>query len=143
MPEPKPKLSAEVKIVDAPSTDPTAYFSAPPFVMEEKKKKKKRRYSRGSASGQNLGRGVARSAETISEGVARTFSDYDTRRNKSSFKKRDGAVRDGIDNWTKALSKGMRFAGKAPYQFFKIVTRGPGSKQVRNALRLFTPPPLR
>jgi hypothetical protein len=106
-------------------------------------KKKKRRYSAGLGTIQHLERGVARSLETVSKGVARTFSEYSERSDKSARKKRDGALRDGIRNWTKALSKGMRVAGDAPYDFVKQVNRGPGSKQVRDTVRLLTPPPLR
>ena len=86
---------------------------------------------------------MARSLETLAEGVARTFSEYSERSDKSARKKRDGALRDGIKNWTKALSKGMRVAGDAPYDFVKQVNRGPGSKKVRDTVRLLTPPPLR
>jgi hypothetical protein len=106
-------------------------------------KKKKRRYSFGLGTVQHVERGVARSLETVSKGVARTFSEYSERSDKSARKKRDGAIRDGIENWTKALSKGMRIAGDAPYEFVKQINRGPGSKQVRDTVRLLTPPPLR
>jgi hypothetical protein len=106
-------------------------------------KKKKRRYSFGLGTIQHLERGVTRSLETVSKGVARTFSVYSERSDNSARKKRDGTIRDGIENWTKALSKGMRIAGEAPYDFVKNVNRGPGSKQVRETVRLLTPPPLR
>jgi hypothetical protein len=106
-------------------------------------KKKKRRYSFGLGTVQHLERGVTRSLETVSKGVARTFSEYSERSGKSARSKRDGALRDGIENWTKALSKGMRIAGEAPYDFVKNVNRGRGSKQVRDTVRLLTPPPLR
>jgi hypothetical protein len=107
------------------------------------KKKKKRRYSFGLGTIQHLEHGVTRSLETVSKGVARTFSEYSERSDKSARTKRDGALRDGIENWTKALSKGMRIAGDAPYEFVKNVNRGSGSKQVRDTVRLLTPPPLR
>ena len=106
-------------------------------------KKKKRRYSAGLGTIQHLERGVTQSLETVTKGVARTFSEYRERSNKSARAKRDGALRDGIENWTKALSKGMRIAGEAPYDFVKNVNRGRGSKQVRDTVRLLTPPPLR
>jgi hypothetical protein len=112
-------------------------------VTEVEKKKKKRRYSRGLGTLQHLVRGVSRSAETVTEGVARVFSEYNERSDKSSRRKRDGALRDGIENWTKALSKGIQIAGDAPYKFVKEINRGPGSKQVRDTVRLLTPPPLR
>jgi hypothetical protein len=129
----------------------SAHTAAPPVILQESvrvkkvsgKKKKKLRYSFGLGTIQHLERGVTRSLETVSKGVARTFSEYSERSGSSARKKRDGALRDGIANWTKALSKGMRIAGEAPYDFVKNVNRGPGSKQVRETVRLLTPPPLR
>lgn len=112
-------------------------------IDETKKKKKKRRYTNGLGTIQNVERGVTRSLDTVSEGIAKVFSEYTKRSKKSSFKKRDGALRDGLENWTRALSKGMRVAGKAPYQFVKEVNSGRSSKRLRDTLRSLTPPPLR
>ena len=130
--------------------EPAAAHPAPLRVIlqesvraKDAKVKKKRRYSFGLGTIQHLERGVTRSLETASKGVARTFSEYSERSGKSARKKRDGAIRDGIENWTKALSRGMRIAGDAPYDFVRQVNRGPGSKQVRDTVRLLTPPPLR
>src|ERR1700689_5173797 len=119
-----------------------AHGARPTVILQEsirvksvsggKKKKKKRRYSFGLGTVQHLERGVTRSLETVSKGVARTYSDYSERSDKSARRKRDGALRDGIENWTKALSKGMRIAGDAPYDFVKQMNGGPGSKQVPN-----------
>ena len=141
-----PEIKAEVK----PAV-PVPTAARPAVILHESGrvknvrvgKKKKRRYSFGLGTVQHLERGVARSLETVSKGVARTFSEYSERSDKSARKKRDGALRDGIENWTKALSKGMRIAGDAPYDFVKQINRGPGSKQVRDTVRLLTPPPLR
>jgi hypothetical protein len=105
--------------------------------------RKRRRYSRGLGPVQSLGRGVAHTMETLSESVAKIFSEYSTRSDRSARRKKDGALRDGIENFTVALSKGMRIAGKAPYRFVKNVNRGPGSRQLRNLVRALTPPPLR
>jgi len=127
----------------APTVLPAVILHESIRVKSGKGKKKKRRYSAGLGTIQHLERGVARSLETVSKGVARVFSEYSERSDKSARKKRDGALRDGIENWTKALSKGMRVAGDAPYDFVKQVSRGRGSKQVRKTVRLLTPPPLR
>jgi hypothetical protein len=106
-------------------------------------KKKNIRYSFGLGTIQHLERGATRGLETASKGAARTFNVYSERSNKSAHNKRDGAIKDGIENWTKAISKGMRTAGSAPYDFFRQLGRGPGSKQVRDTIRLLMPPPLR
>jgi hypothetical protein len=135
------------------SAEPVAapVHAAPPLVILHQSirvkkvgvRKRKRRYSDGVGTIQHLERGVTRSLETVSKGVARAFSEYSERSDQSARKKRDGALRDGIENWTKALSKGMRIAGDAPYDFVKQLNRGPSSKQVRDTVRLLTPPPLR
>ena len=114
----------------------SAQIAPPPVILRErmgvksaKGGKKKRRYTRGLSTIQHLERGMARSLETLAEGVARTFSEYSERSDKSARKKRDGALRDGIKNWTKALSKGMRVAGDAPYDFVKQMNRGPAQRR--------------
>jgi hypothetical protein len=143
---PKTTETNPAEPVAAPASTPM-----PPVILRasiraskpKARKKKKRRYSFPLNTIQHLERGVTRSLETVTKGVARTFSDYTDRSDKSAHKKRDGALRDGIANWTKAFSKGMRVAGEAPFDFVKEVNRGPGSKQVRDTVRLLTPPPLR
>ncbi len=137
------QLDQETKLPESERAG-TARYAAPPIVIEDKKsKKKKRRYSRGLRAVQDLERGVTRSLETVTDGVARVFSEYSKRRNASSRKKRDGAIRDGIENWSRAVGKGMRVASKAPYRFVKAVNRGRASKQLRDTVRALTPPPLR
>jgi hypothetical protein len=142
------KIKTEIKPAEPVAA--SAHAARPTVILHEsirvksvRERKKKRRYSAGLGTIQHLERGVARSLETVSKGVARTFSEYRERSDKSASKKRDGALRDGIENWTKALSKGMRIAGDAPYDFVRRVNRGSGSKQVRDTVRLLTPPPLR
>jgi Family of unknown function (DUF6312) len=112
------------------------------FVMDVKKKKK-RRYTKGLRAVQQIERGLARSLDVFAEGVARTFSEYRKRSGKSARKKKDGALRDGIENWTKAIGKGISASSKAPYDFVKTVNSGRGSKQLRRTIRSLTPPPLR
>jgi len=115
--------------------------AAPPVVVETQKRK--RRTSGGLDTIQKVERGMTRSLERVSKGVARMFSDYSKRREDSSREKRDGALRDAIENWSKAMSKGMRVASKAPNDFVKEVNRGRQSKRLRKTVRAFIPPPLR
>lgn len=120
-----------------------AHVDATLIVTETKTKKRKRRYTRGLSGIQHLERGVARSLDVMAEGFARVFSDYKKRSDKSARKKRDGALRDGLENWTKAMGKGMSISSKAPYKFVRTVSRGRGTKQLRRTLRALVPPPLR
>jgi hypothetical protein len=124
------------------SSHPAASHPTHETVIVEEKKKK-RRYSGGLRGIQNLERGAAKSLDTLARGAARMFEVYNVEREKSSRKKRDGALRDGLANWAKAMSKGLRVAGDAPYDFIKTVNKGKGSKRLRKTVRIFIPPPLR
>jgi len=138
-----PKVAGVEKMLDFTQPAQPVAMGPPIVVDDDRKGKKNRRYSRGLRTVQDVERGVSRSLETLSEALARTFRDYRKRSSRSSRRKRDGAIRDGIENWTKAMSKGMRVAGDAPYKLAKSVNRGKLGKQVRDAVRLATPPILR
>jgi len=105
--------------------------------------KKKKKYSRGLRASQEVEHGIANAASTLSNAIADTFGTYKKRSRSSSFKKRDGAVRDAIKNWTKATSQGMKTASDAPYQFVKTVNRGKASRRIRDAVRMVSPPMFR
>jgi hypothetical protein len=105
--------------------------------------KEKRRYSRRMRGSQEIERGVSKAAASLGDAVAATFNSYKDRSNASSFKKRDGAVKDGIKNWTKAYGKGMKKASDAPYQVVKAVNTSKASKQIRDAVKMFAPPMFR
>lgn len=105
--------------------------------------KKKRKYTRGMRAQQELERGMSRAAASIGDAVAATFNTYKDRSRSSSYKKRDGAVKDAIKNWTKATSKGMKKASDAPFELVKSVNRGRASKQIRDAVRMVSPPMFR
>jgi len=105
--------------------------------------KEKRKYSRGLRAGQEMERGFSRAAASLGDAIAETMNTYKERSRASSFKKRDGALRDAIKNWTKATSKGMKTASDAPYEIVKAVNRGKATKQVRDAIKMFSPPMFR
>jgi hypothetical protein len=105
--------------------------------------KEKRKYSRRMRGGQELERGVSRAASSLGDAVAATFKSYKDRSRTSSFKKRDGAVKDALKNWTKAYSKGMKKASDAPYQLVKAVNSNKASKQIRDAVKMVSPPMFR
>jgi len=105
--------------------------------------KEKRKYSRRMRGGQEIERGVSRAAASLGDAVAATFNSYKDRSRKSSFKKRDGAVKDALKNWTRAYSKGMKKASDAPYQLVKAVNSNKASKQIRDAVKMVSPPMFR
>lgn len=105
--------------------------------------KKKRKYSRGMRSVQEFERGASRAAREISKAVAKGLTSYTKRSAASSRKRRDGAVRDMLENVAKGLGRGMKAGSDAPYQLVKAVNSRRFSKQVRDALRMVAPPLFR
>ncbi|HWE49964.1 MAG TPA: hypothetical protein VG273_09255 [Bryobacteraceae bacterium] len=103
----------------------------------------KRKYSRRTRGAQEIERGISKAAASMGDAVAATFTTYKERSRASSFKKRDGAVKDAVKNWTKAYSKGIKEASDVPYQFVKTVNKSKASKQIRDAVKMFSPPMFR
>ena len=103
----------------------------------------KRKYSKGAKGILVLERAVSKSMEQISEGLTRTLQVYNKKSDKSSRKKRDGAFRDGLQNWAAAMSKGASTASEAPEILMKAVNKGPGGKSLRKIALSFVPPQLR
>src|SRR6185503_483168 len=85
-----------------------SYTRAFPVVIKLKGNKKKRKYTRGTKDIQRLERGVTKASRRLSRAVASGFATYEKKRNKSSRKKRDGAIRDAIENWTRAYGRATR-----------------------------------
>jgi Family of unknown function (DUF6312) len=104
---------------------------------------KKRKYSKGSQSIQELGRGMNKAAADVAGAVATALETYRDRANDSSYKKKDGMMRDAVENFAKAASEGMKKASDAPYDLVKTVTRGKGGKQLRKTAKMFSPPMFR
>ncbi len=117
--------------------------SNPTVVVVDKGKKKKRRYTRGMRTMQEFEMGATRATQQIGKAVAKGLSVYRKRRNKSSRNRRDGAIRDIIENVGKAMSRGLRSGSDAPYEFAKAVNSRRFSKQVRDAFRFVAPPLFR
>jgi murein L,D-transpeptidase YcbB/YkuD len=105
--------------------------------------KKKRKYSKGTQGAQKLGRGLNNAAADVASAVSVALETYRSRADESSKKKKDGMVRDAVENLAKAASKGMKKAADAPYDLVKTVTRGKSGKQVRSVIKVFSPPMFR
>ncbi len=120
--------------IDTTQTDP------PLLVIEHKnkknkknKKKKKKKYSRGMKDLQCLVEGAvqasARTTRAVSDGV--THVDKCSRR--SARKRRDGAVRDGLEAWARGIGKTIEKSAGVPNDIAK-----PLNKAVRRQLRALT-----
>lgn len=113
----------------------------PPVVYRKRKRrKKKRRYSRGLRDVQRLGLGVVRASDRLTDAVAAGVTTFRKESNKSSRKRRDGAIRDALDNWSSAMSETIRKSADAPLDITRKVSTRRFGKQVRDVVRLLPNP---
>jgi hypothetical protein len=105
--------------------------------------KKERKYSKGTQSAQELGRGLNRATADLASAVSTALETYRERANDSSYDKKDGMIRDAVENLSKALGEGMKKASDAPYDLVKSISRGKGGKQIRKTAKMFAPPMFR
>ncbi len=120
-----------------PPTKPAALQTATapaaaPRVLEIKLRSAgKRRYSRGLGDAQRMQRGWAKAAARASEAVATGFATYRDRSEASARARRDGAIRDGLENWARATSKALKKASRVPEDVIKPMN----TRRVRRAMR--------
>lgn len=109
----------------------------------KRKKRKKRKYSSGLKDVQRLELGLTRASNRLSRAVSDGLRTYRRKRDKSSRKKKDGAIRDAVENWSKGLSRTIRVGSDAPYDVGKKVNTSRFGRQLRDAVRLIVPPLFR
>jgi hypothetical protein len=111
-----------------------------PQVFEVRRKRGKKKYSRGLKDVQRFEDGLTTAAKRLSRAVEKGLRTYRKRRNKSARKRKDGAIRDGLDNLSIGLGRTLRVASDAPYDFTRKVNSKRFSRDLRNTLRFFTLP---
>ena len=116
---------------------------APSPIEVLEKKKKKRKYSRGLKDVGRLERGAAKAARRMSRALDRGLLEYRRRSNRSARKRRDGAIRDGLENWSRALGKALRASSRAPYDLVRPITTKRFTRRWRDTLRWMAPPLFR
>ena len=113
------------------------------FVVETPEKKKKRKTSRGLKDVARIERGVAKAGDRLGSAVEAGFSKYREKSKKSSYKKKDGAIRDAVKNWSVAAGKGLEEASKIPGDITKALSTKQVSRAVRGVARIVVPPIFR
>jgi hypothetical protein len=90
-----------------------------PIVVETKqsKKKKKKKYTRGLQGLQELMVASNKGHAKIASAISTAVDDWVERCDKSREKRRDGILKDGPMNASRAFSKGFKEAAKAPDRF--------------------------
>jgi hypothetical protein len=118
------------EIQNTPKTEPNPLMPSPligsmrPIILKTKKKKK-RKYSKGLRDIQTSGRRLTKISDDLSRSVSKGIRAYRKASDKSSRKKRDGAVRDFGLNAAKGIGKSMRSSSSVPYKIARALnTRG-------------------
>lgn len=106
-----------------------------PRVIVYRKNRGNKRYSRGLRDIQRYEDGLTKAARRLSRALADGLSTYRKNRNKSSYKKRDGAIKDALNNLSKGLSKTMRRASDAPLDFTKTIKTKKLTRRLRKTFR--------
>jgi hypothetical protein len=112
-------------------------------VHAEVTTKRKRKYSRGLKDAQRWERGIAKGSRRVGRAVYEGLDLYLKRRDRSADKRRDGAIRDALKNWSKGWSKTLREASDAPYDVFKAFNTKAVRRTVKFGVRSFAFPFLR
>lgn len=108
------------------------------IIRKKKKKKNKKKYTRGLKSLQQLEQGYSRASRRLADGLSDGYDVYYKKRNKSARKRKDGALRDFPDNFSYAVSEGLRTASRAPYDFTRELNTKLLTRQIRDFTAGFT-----
>jgi hypothetical protein len=117
--------------------------TTPTTVVVETHEKKKRKTSRGLKDAARLERGIAKAGDRLGTAMEAGFSKYRDKSKKSSYKKKDGAIRDAVKNWSVAAGKGLEEASKIPGDITKALSTKQVSRAVRGVARIVVPPIFR
>ena len=136
------KASAGETSVESPTVTTTTVTET---VQEngtsrKKKKKKKRRTSAGLRDADQFVRRSSNASSRLARAVAKGFRTYAKETNKSSRKKRDGAIRDALENWSLGLGASLRAASRVPNDVVRAVNTRTVRRQARCVTRLFALP---
>ncbi len=138
-----PNGASETPAVGAATSTTVTTALAPRPVLKVKVKlgqSGKRRYSRGLKDPQRMHRGWTTAATRLAEAAAVGLGDYRDRSEKSARKKRDGAIRDGMENWARAMGKAMKKASKVPGDLVKPINTKAMQRTARVMVRLLAFP---
>lgn len=110
-----PNTPIDPKAQAKPATPPAAAEAvAQEPVGEPKKKKKKAKYTRGLKGIQKLQKRGSRAQLRFAEAITDSINTWRKANDKSSRKRRDGAIRDFQKNWAKGVARYWRTVAKAP-----------------------------
>jgi len=127
-----------------PSTQPArvmpsagAILTAPIVMTLDKRRRKsgRRRYTSGTKSTQKFLYGVSKAGFRVTDSFSRGFNTFVNRSDRSAKKRKDGYVRDSLENASRGVGRGLSTLGRAPYE---IARRIP-TRAVWNSFRVLMP----
>jgi hypothetical protein len=132
-PPPQDEVASKMASASVSAT-PESEILAPSTIVIEKKRKK-RRYSRGLRNPQRVSRRLTRASHKLVRAVSSGMSTYRDREDRSSRRKRDGAIKDALKNWARAMGKTMRKSSGVPYDIARAFDTKKNRKSIRAVVR--------
>jgi len=105
-----------------------------PIVIDIKKKKK-RKYSRGLKDIQVAGRRSSKITARVIRSISKGFDEFRDASDKSSRKKRDGALLDMNRNIAKGLSRSLKTSSRLPLDLVEVWDTKRSRKHARRQAR--------
>jgi len=125
----------EPKLIELSKADEQSTYE--PIVLNLKKqKKRRRRYSKGLGEIGRMERHLTRATHRMSKGLEEGARYYRKNSQKSSRKKRNGALRDLAPNAGLAVSRAMKESSRVPYDLSRAVNTKGTRRLLRRQLRL-------
>ncbi len=131
-------MTTEGAQYEAPTPEEPPRYARPKVcvirrVKSDKRKKKKRRTSSGLGDAERFGHHATRASSRLARAISKGFRRYERERDRSARNRRDGALRDFVENASLGLGATLRAAADVPYE----LARGTNSRGVRRQTRCF------
>lgn len=94
---------------------------SPSVIVIDKNKKIKRKYSKSKQAIQELEIGLTKANLRMAKAVYRGLQVWESERNASADKKRNGALRDAMKNGSKSLRKSLKIAAGVPSDYLDAI----------------------
>jgi hypothetical protein len=129
------EASLKSEIITALETNDKSQPATPKTAGSTDKKGKRKRRSRGLRNLDTALNRLTRSGSKLATAVDDGFETYRDERKKSSEKKKDGALRDFVDNVADGVSKAQKKSGGATKDLLTIFCTKRTKKRVRRAAK--------
>lgn len=119
---------------DKNKTEQAQGVARPVADVPTTKPRRKRKYSKNLRDIQKFERNASRALQRVAGSVEAGVREWRKATNRSARRKRDGAIRDALDNYAKATGKQLRVMSRAPADLVRAFRSLRISKIVRRLL---------